>query len=93
VRPTEDRIDLAASVPEPFEGDLRLEPCQRRAQAEVDALAEGGMRARLPSHVEAVGVRERSLVAIRGTDQQSEPHIGGNPRPANLNSASRLNRD
>ena len=63
MRPTEDRIDLAASVPEPFEGDLRLEPCQRRAQAEVDALAEGGMRARVTSKRSASGNARSSRFA------------------------------
>ena len=53
---------------ESLERDPRLEPRERRAEAEVDPLAEGHVAKRRASQVERVGVRIPALVAIRRGD-------------------------
>ena len=66
------RLDLPAREPRShlLERDAPLEARQRRAQAEVRALAEGEAALRVAEQVEAVGVGEGALVAVGRADQQ-----------------------
>src|SRR5207248_2341451 len=49
-----------------FERDPAFEPRERRAQAEVDAIAESAVPVDLAAYVEAVRVGELALVAVGG---------------------------
>src|SRR5688572_26138714 len=53
-----------------LERGLRLEPCQGGAEAEVRAEAEGDVAARVAPDVEAIGIREAALVAVRRAEQR-----------------------
>ena len=60
--------------------DLRFEPRQRSADAEVRAVPEREVAVDLPAHVEAIGIGKVALVAIGGAIQQDElraPRNGG----------------
>ena len=61
--------------------DLRLEPRQRRADAVVDAHAEGDVAVVPAIEEELVGPREDGLVAVGRAQEDEEPGVGGN-RPA-----------
>src|SRR5262245_3265138 len=63
-------LEARGEAPELLEGDARLEAGERGAEAEVHAAAEGEVLARVAAQVEAVGVREDALVAVRRADQQ-----------------------
>src|SRR5262249_57930918 len=51
------------------EGDLRLEPCQRRAETEVGAVAESQMAVVVALNIEAVGIGEAARVAVGGVHE------------------------
>src|SRR3990170_2433022 len=57
---------LRQAAQQRLEGDLRLGGRQRRAEAVVDAVAEGEMAVVLPADVEAIGVREPPRGAAGG---------------------------
>ena len=52
------QTDIGIALGQPPGGDLRLEPRQRGAEAEMDAVAEGEMRVGIAADVEALGVGE-----------------------------------
>ena len=73
------RLDpvVREAPPELLEHDPALEPRERRAQAEVRALAEGDARVGVAAQVVGVGVREGALVAVGRAEQQHHPLPGG----------------
>ena len=52
------------------ECDAPFEPGQRRAEAEVDAEAEGEVLVDLAVDVEPIAVRVAAVVAVRGADEE-----------------------
>ena len=66
---------------------LPSEPCERRAEAEVDAVGEGDVPVRLPAHVEHVGIAELARVAVRRRHQRHH-HLAAPDRPAAPNTTS-----
>ena len=59
-----------------LQGDLRLEPGQRRAEAAVHALAEAQVAEPAAGDVEPVRIGEAALVAVRGAVDQHHPAAG-----------------
>ena len=86
------RLDgvLAIDLPERetlqhlVECDAALEPRERRAEAEVDAVAEGEVMIDLAVDVEAVGIGEFALVAIRRAVEQQHGAARRNDLPVEL---------
>src|SRR5689334_16793511 len=54
------------------QADLDLEPCERGAEAEVDAVPEGEVRVRIARDVEPLGIGELRGIAIRRCHQQHD---------------------
>src|SRR5690606_25056672 len=55
-----------------LEGNAALESCERRAEAVVDAEAEGHVLLRIAAQLESVSVRVLARVAVRGREQHHQ---------------------
>ena len=66
-----------------------LQPCQRGAQAEMDAVPEGQLRtaAEVPPDVEAVGLGVRPGVPVDREQPRHDERVRGNRHPAHLGGA------
>src|SRR3989304_1696618 len=64
-----EQVQAAEPPDERREGDLALDAGERRAEAEVDAEAEGEMAAVASGDVEPIGFGEGVRVAVRGADE------------------------
>jgi len=59
------QAQLGEPAEQPADGDLSLEPGQRRAEAVVNAVPEREVAGACPGDVEAVGVGEAAPVPVR----------------------------
>src|SRR5262249_36548882 len=75
--PREARQDL-------LERDPTFEPRERRTQAEVQPVPEAEMVIDRPADVQAVRVREASIVSVRGGGQQEHDRALGHRLPVEL---------
>src|SRR5262249_485324 len=76
-----------------LEGDAQLAAREARAEAEVDAEAEGGVRVRRALRVEPLGERERALVAVRGGEGHVDARALRDRDAADLDVARRHPRE
>src|SRR5882757_11053367 len=65
--------DLRQALSEPGDGDFGLEPGERRAQAEMNAMAERDVRVLRPADVEALGIVEGLGVAVGRVHEGEDP--------------------
>ena len=72
-----------------LQGDLRLEPGQRRAEAAVHALAEPEVTEPPAGHVEPVWIGEAALVTVGGAVDQHHPTAGRDGHPVQRDLAGR----
>src|SRR5262245_41006177 len=61
---------LRETLQDLLERDATLEAGQRRAEAEVGAIAEGEVLVDLPVGIEAIAVREAAVIAVGGSDEE-----------------------
>src|SRR5262245_60776628 len=61
---------LGKALEDLLERDATLQAGQRRAETEVAAVAEGEVLVDLPVDVEAIAVRETTVVAVAGSDEE-----------------------
>ena len=66
------------------EGDLRLQPGQRRAQAVVDAVAERQVPRSLPAKIQPVRVGVPGRIAVRRAQRDDHRVAAADARPADL---------
>jgi len=67
-----------------------LQPGERGAEAEVDAVAERQVAMIVAAHIEAVGVGEHCLVAVGRAEQQQDERSGADRGPGDLRVAQRI---
>src|SRR5262249_52563005 len=70
-----------------LQGNPTLEPCQRRAEAEMDSLAEAESDRDPAPDLEAVRRLEFALVAIRGCREEEDPRTARDRLPVPLDVA------
>src|ERR1700732_1028940 len=78
---------------ERLEGNLRLESCQRRTEAEVDPHTETRMSRPASREVEAVGIRELLGVTIRRPEKNCHRFAPADRFPSKLDIVERLAKD
>jgi hypothetical protein len=61
-------LDIAVAAQQQPQGNPGLKPSQRRAQTEVNPMAEAQVRVGRPVDVEPIGTREHPLVPIGGAE-------------------------
>src|SRR6185503_7629179 len=73
------QADRREALEDRGQGERRLQPRERRADAVVDAIAEREVLARAPREIEFVGTVEDGLVTVRGADERKDAVAGPDP--------------
>ena len=71
--------DVRQALGQSDSGDLRFQPRQRRAEAEMDAVAEGHVRVLGAADVEALGIVERLGIAVGRVHEGEDPLAFADP--------------
>src|SRR5262245_57159997 len=78
------RCDRLVAVEHRVESDMRLDSCQRRPKAIVDAAAECEVAGPVALDVELLGVRKRSRIAVGRPETDRDARVGEDSALADL---------
>ncbi len=83
------QLQVGEAVEQAAEGEAAFEAGQRRAQAEVDAVAEAQVAGVVPGQVQPVGLVEARLVAVGGGQVDDDLGAGRDGGVADLDRLGR----